>query len=116
MGLHKLFIEPGLPWTLGLTNWKVDLIDVDGTTSMVDLTAQTGISTYPNPFTEGVTVRNSNGTPVRMVLYDPQGKLVHDRIMSGGSFIDLSEHSSGTYRAFFWKDGNRIFSTTMIKQ
>lgn len=117
LGLHQLFIrtlDSHGHWSL--TNWKVDLIDVDGTTNSDDLTAQLGLSAYPNPFTEGFMVRSRNQHALRAVLYDPQGKLVHDNVIRGQSYIDLSQHSRGTYTALFWTENGRILRTTMIKQ
>ncbi|MBZ0205856.1 MAG: T9SS type A sorting domain-containing protein [Flavobacteriales bacterium] len=95
-----------------LTNY----VTVDGSTSVESLTTSTHISVYPNPFTEGITVRTADGLPVRVVLYDPQGKLVHDKMLTGETFIHLEGQASGAYTAFFWKDLERIHRVTLIKQ
>jgi len=117
LGGHRLFIrtvDSHGHWSL--TNWKVDSVMVDGTTDTEELWTNAGIATYPNPFTERITVRSADGAPVRVVIYDPQGKQVHDKVLSGETSIDLREHSSGVYTAFFWKDTERIYTTTLIKQ
>lgn len=88
---------------------------VDGSTSAEELGATYGISTYPNPFTEGITVRTEDGQPLRVVLYDPQGKLVHDKVLNGETYIDLGQHASGTYTAFFWKELERIHRVQLVK-
>lgn len=116
LGAHRLFIrtiDSHGHWSL--TNWEVDSVIVDGTTDAEDLWTSAGISTYPNPFTEGITVRTAGGAPVRVVIYDPQGKLVHDKMLSGETRIDLREQGSGAYTAFFWKADERIHTTTLIK-
>jgi len=85
-------------------------------TSVVVLNTAVGISVYPNPFTEGITVKTNDGMPVRVVLYDPQGKLVHDKLLTGETHIDLQTLASGTYTAFFWKDLERIHRVQLVKQ
>jgi hypothetical protein len=89
---------------------------VDGNTSVEDLASTANISVYPNPFTEGFTVKTDDDRPLRVILYDPQGKLVHGKVLNGASYIDLQGLSSGTYTAFFWKDLERIHRVTLIKQ
>jgi hypothetical protein len=84
-------------------------------TNVADLFTQTGITTYPNPFSEGITVRSEDGQPLRVVLYDPQGKLVHDKVLNGETYIDLGQHASGTYTAFFWKELERIHRVQLVK-
>lgn len=116
-GYHKLYLrtrDSHDHWSL--TNWQLDSVNVRGTVDVNDLAAQTGISTYPNPFTDGITVRTDDGQPLRVVLYDPQGKLVHDKLLTGTTHIDLAHHASGAFTAFFWKDRERIHRTTLIKQ
>ncbi len=98
------------------TNYRVDSIFVDLGTSVNDLPAASGISTYPNPFTEGITVRTDDGLPMRVILYDPQGKLIHDKVLTGETHIVLSGHAQGAYTAFFWKEAERIHRFTLTKQ
>ena len=89
---------------------------VDGSTSAEELSAAFAISTYPNPFTEGITVRIDDGQPVRVILYDPQGKLIYDETLNGETRIDLSQHANGSYTAFFWKEMKRIHRVQLVKQ
>jgi hypothetical protein len=116
-GNHRLYVrsrDSHGHWSL--TNWQMDSINVTGTVDVSDLEREVGISTYPNPFTEGITVRTTDGLPLRVVLYDPQGKLVHDKVLTGETHIDLSGHAQGAYTAFFWKEAKRIHRITLIKQ
>lgn len=116
VGFHKLYIrtkDSHGHWSL--TNWQQSTIDIGDVVGDA-LAEGFGISTYPNPFTEGITVRMSDGLPVRVILYDPQGKLVHDKVLSGESYIDLSGHASGSYTAFFWNKAERIHRVALIKE
>ncbi|MBK6368744.1 MAG: T9SS type A sorting domain-containing protein [Flavobacteriales bacterium] len=58
---------------------------VAGYTNVEDLASATNISVYPNPFAEGFTVKTEDGGPLRVILYDPQGKLVYDRVITGNT-------------------------------
>lgn len=96
-----------------LTNY-VEVEDID--TRVEDLYRQAGISVFPNPFTSGLTVRTDESQPLRVILYDPQGKLVHDEVLTGEAYIDLNGHASGAYTAFFWKEKDQLHRVTLIKQ
>lgn len=89
---------------------------VDGSTSAQEMGPTWAISVYPNPFTEGITVRTDDGQPVRVILYDPQGKLIYDQMLRNETHIDLHQHASGSYTAFFWKELKRIHRVQLVKQ
>ena len=94
-----------------LTNY----IQTETSTSTSELENKAGISVGPNPFTQTVSV-DPHGAPVRAVLYDPQGRLVYDRLLSGTTIIDMASHSAGAYTAFFWKDRTLLHRIALIKQ
>jgi len=97
--------------------WSLtNFIPASGYTDTDAFAKGTSISVYPNPFTEGITVKTEDGLPVRVVLYDPQGKLVHDKVLTGETRIDLQGLATGAYTAFFWKELERIHRVTLIKQ
>lgn len=85
-------------------------------TNVEDLATTYGISTYPNPFTEGITVHNADGKTLRVVIYDPQGKVVHDKVLIGETYIDVGQHANGTYTVLFWKELERIHRVQLVKQ
>ena len=116
-GNHKLYIrslDSRGRWSL--TNWKADSVSVEQNTGLSDLSTNTGISVFPNPFTDAITVQPADAQPLRVILYDPQGKLVHDEVLNTSKRIDLSGLSNGAYTAFFWKDLERIHRVTVVKQ
>ena len=75
-----------------------------------------GISAFPNPFADHISIQTSDGQPFRVALYDPTGKKVYDQLLNGPQRIDLSGHASGAYTAFFWKEADVIHRVTLIKQ
>jgi len=89
---------------------------VAGCTDVDELATKTNISVYPNPFAEQITVRPSDDQPLRVILYDPQGKLVVDRIIRSETVLDLANQASGMYTAFFWKDLKVIHRVTLVKR
>jgi len=116
---------PGFSWddTLAVRTrdangrWShTNFIEVTGSTSTEELAAKAGISVYPNPFAEQLTVRPSDDQPLRVILYDPQGKLVVDRMVHSETVLDLANQASGMYTAFFWKDLKVIHRVTLVKR
>ncbi len=91
-------------------------VQVSEWTDVEHLANSTGISVFPNPFTDAFTVQPADAQPLRVILYDPQGKLVHDEVLTTSKRIDLSGLSNGAYTVFFWKDLERIHRVTLIKQ
>lgn len=115
-GYHKLYVrtrDSHDHWSL--TNWQLDSVSVTGTVDVNDLATQAGISVFPNPFTDAFTVQPADAQPLRVILYDPQGKLVHDEVLYTSKRIDLSGLSNGAYTAFFWKDLERIHRVQLVK-
>ena len=95
-----------------LTNHVV----VEGSTDVDEIALKTGISAYPNPFTEGVTIRTDDGKPVRLILYDAQGKQVHDQVVRGETLVSFQGLANGAYTAFFWKELERIHRVQLVKR
>ncbi len=93
-----------------------DSIWVDVSSSVAGLGNAFGISVHPNPFTEGIIVHTDDGQPVRVILYDPQGKLIYDQVLRNETHIDLQHYASGSYTAFFWKELKRIHRVQLVKQ
>lgn len=89
---------------------------IDGSTAVEDLGSAAGISVYPNPFTDAFTVQPADTKPVRVIVYDAQGKLVYEEVLNTSRQIDLSGLSNGAYTAFFWKDLERIHRVQLVKQ
>ena len=117
-GYHRLYVrtlDDRGRWSL--TNWSMDTIHVMNiATGLLPVAMSTDINVYPNPFVDGLDLSLPDDVPTRVILYDPQGKLIHDRRLQGQSHIDLSSYARGTYTAFFWKDQDVIHRVTLIKQ
>jgi hypothetical protein len=116
---HRLFmraLDSRGRWSQ--TNYRsgIDSIWVDITSDVDQLHSAANISVYPNPFAEQIKVQPTDDQPVRVILYDPQGKLVVDRIIRSETMLDLSKEASGMYTAFFWKDLKVIHRVTLVKQ
>lgn len=91
-------------------------IVVDVSEISVEELSSAGISVFPNPFAGSINVKMTNAKPVRMIVYDPQGRQVVDRMVTGNERIDLEGQTSGAYTVFFWTEMNVIHRVTLIKQ
>lgn len=99
----------------GHTNF-IDSIVVEFHNDLGSLWNAVGLSVHPNPFTETLTMRSDDPRPVRVVLYGPTGGKVFDRMLTGGSSIDLHGMASGAYTAFFWQEAALLHRVTLIKR
>lgn len=116
---HRLYVrslDSRGRWSHTNITSGTDSIWVDLTSTVDELGATANISVYPNPFNDGFNVKTEDDGPLRVILYDPQGKLVYDRVITGNTQIDLSREASGSYTAFFWKDLNVIHRVKLVKQ
>lgn len=96
--------------------WSLtNFVQTEFSTTVSELENRTNITVGPNPFAHGVAV-DPHGTPVRVFIYDPQGRLVYDHLLAGRSTVDLDGHSAGAYTAFFWKESTLMHRLTLIKQ
>lgn len=76
-----------------------------------------GITIFPNPVQDYLTVSSKDNEPFRFVLYDINGKLISDlKITSTEEIINLSDKNSGVYLGYIWKEQNRIQTFKIIKK
>lgn len=90
-------------------------VQTDFSTTVAQLENRTKIAIGPNPFSRSFSV-DPHGTPVRVFIYDPQGRLVYDHILSGTTAVDLGDNSAGAYTAFFWQEQAMVHRLTLVKQ
>lgn len=115
LGSHLLFMrsqDSRGRWSH--TNYRTMPVDILSATP--ELLASQGISVFPNPFAESINVQVSDAKPVRVIMYDPQGKQVFDRLITGSERIDLDGQANGVYTALFWNEVHVIHRVTVIKQ
>lgn len=98
-----------------LTN-LVDTVYISGSVDVADLAGQSGIAVHPNPFAEAIMITPSGTDPLRFILYDANGRVVHDELIIAATTVELPGLSAGAYQAFFWQDRKAIHSLTMIKE
>jgi hypothetical protein len=113
-GIHFLFVrsqDSRGRWSH--TNYDSILVTI---TDVKDLENQIGVQAFPNPFTEQLTIKPTDNSKVRIIIYDPQGKLVIDRMIQEETQLNLKECKSGMYTAFFWKEKDRIYTMKLVKQ
>ncbi len=113
---HYLFMrskDDGGRWSL--TN-LVDTVYISGSVDVVDLASQSGIAVHPNPFAEVIMITPSGTDPLRFILHDAHGRVVHDKLIVAATTVELAGLSAGAYQAFFWQDRKTIHALTLIKE
>ncbi|MCB0770159.1 MAG: T9SS type A sorting domain-containing protein [Flavobacteriales bacterium] len=98
----------------GLT-YPMDTI-VTSATSVASLASDVGVHIHPNPFVDQLQVRLDDTGQLRVILYDPAGKLVYDHLIREHTTIPTNQLAQGTYTAFFWKEEHVIHRVTLVKQ
>lgn len=96
------------------TNY-LDSVYVNGNVGIAEL-ENLGISISPNPISEFISISNVFNHSVNFLLYDAEGRLIEQRIISEPTQIDMRKYSYGLYTAYFIKDNRNIYSMKLIKQ
>lgn len=116
LGTHILFVRSkDTEGRWSHTNY-VDSIAVTGTVNIADLTFQTGINIYPNPFTDEITIKPTNNETVRLIVYSVEGKKVIDKLINQTSQIETQALTSGTYILSIVTNKEKIYRATIIKE
>ncbi|MBA2611613.1 MAG: DUF3494 domain-containing protein [Bacteroidetes bacterium] len=86
-------------------------INNNSTLGLADLYLENGITMYPNPAQNNVTIKNSNSIKLdQLAIFDVYGRLIHSidlRDMQQEKIIDVSNLSSGVYMLQIQGDGAR---------
>ena len=82
-----------------------------------DFEANTGISIYPNPFTDELNLSlKSDANNLRLVLYSDLGQLVFDKNVEKQESINTKLLAPGIYVLVIYADKKMIYGTKLIKQ
>jgi hypothetical protein len=115
LGQHNIFIrslDNRGRWSHTNTNYAlaIDVIDA------LDEFESTGISSYPNPFTDELNINLEGIRKRRLMLYNENGQLVYDKTIEQTTRINTSSFVPGTYTLFIWAENNKIYRSTIIRQ
>ncbi len=117
VGTHILFARSRVTsgaWSH--TNY-VDSVVVDSViTNIVDLNNGSGVSVYPNPFVDKITVEPTNNETIRVMIYTVDGRILIDKVVNQIEELDAQTLSPGTYILNVWTDKKRIYRSTLIKE
>jgi hypothetical protein len=114
VGTHILFVrskDTQNRWSH--TNY-VDTVEV--ITSIPELLTTHGVSVYPNPFVDEISITLEKNETVRLMLYDMEGKKVADKIIQQSGKLNTQMLTSGAYTIFVWTEKQKIYRSTIIKQ
>ncbi len=125
-----------IPFDLIPTNWKpndtLSLRVQDNTnnlwsqTSFIDslnfvmvginvLEQFTGVSVFPNPFFDEISIASKNEGNLRLVLYNNTGMLLMDKNIVGNDKLDTRLLAPGVYVIVIYADKQKIFGSKIVK-
>jgi hypothetical protein len=82
----------------------------------VDELALTGVSVYPNPATNSISVDLQNGAPHQISIFNSFGqKLVEENSEQEKTMIQLANMAAGVYYIEVFQ-GNKVFRQKIVKQ
>jgi hypothetical protein len=115
LGTHRLFVRSkDTKGRWSHTNYTDSVVVL--LTGLEDLAYQTGISVYPNPFADNVTITTNNNETLRIMVYNMEGKKVLDKIINQTTIMETQTLTSGAYILSVWTEKKRIYRTTIIKE
>ncbi len=119
LGYHKLFIrsrDNRGRWSH--TNYKIglDSILITPPVGIGELQTLTGVTIYPNPVIDKITVTPKDKGRLHFILYDINGSCLIDKIIDQESQFDMKTFASGVYTIIVWTDKQKIYRSTIIKQ
>lgn len=94
----------------------MDSLTVNGTVDVTELEATAGISIFPNPFTDLITIRPVASEQARVIIYDNQGKKVMDLVVNEETILGTQLLAKGVYSVFTIIEHNKFYHTKMVKQ
>lgn len=97
------------------TNY-VDNLTVNGTVDVTELEAIAGISVFPNPFIDAITIRPVVSEQARVIIYDSQGKKVVDIVLNEEKIVNTEFLTKGFYSVFTIMEKNKLYLTKLVKQ
>lgn len=75
----------------------------------------TGVSIYPNPFSDEIHVSLRKDGILRMVLYNDRGQIIMDRKVEKSEVINTQLLATGVYVAVIYADKEKLYGTKIIK-
>ena len=113
VGQHSLFVRSRDAHAFSHTNYRLDVeVSEELQTQSFEMN---GIACYPNPVQETLHIKLDSGKS-RLFIYDINGKLIIDKVVSENDNVDMRHLPVGVYSAYFWKETNKIYVTKIIKQ
>ena len=97
------------------TNY-VNSLTVNGTVDITEIEELSGISVFPNPFTELLTVLPVAGVLGRLFLYDGAGRKVMDVLVNKEIILNTQSLAKGNYTVFILTGDRKMYRNTIIKQ
>lgn len=76
----------------------------------------TGVSIYPNPFSDEIHISLQADGILRLVIYNDRGQLIFDKKVEKTEVINTQLLATGVYVAVIYADNEKLYGTKIIKQ
>ncbi|MBK6285493.1 MAG: T9SS type A sorting domain-containing protein [Draconibacterium sp.] len=75
----------------------------------------TGVSIYPNPFSDEINVSLKNDEILQLVLYNEKGQLIFDKELKKSDKINTQFLASGIYVIAIYANNKRLYGSKIVK-
>ena len=100
-------------------NWSITTMIDSLNLTMVgidELTQLSGVSVYPNPFSDELNLILKHTDVVNVKLYNVSGELIFDKSINQSAKFDTKILSSGTYLIYVKSSNGKAYSTKILKE
>jgi hypothetical protein len=80
-----------------------------------DIEELTGVSVFPNPFIDEISISSKNDDNLRMLLYNNAGILLLDKKVSNNDKINTLALASGVYIIVIYANNQKLFGAKIVK-
>lgn len=101
------------------TNWSITTMIDSLNFTMVginELAEVSGLSVYPNPFSNELTVSVKDNEKIRIALLNEAGQVMFEKIIEQSAKINTERYAAGAYIIYTWDKNHKCYGSRIIKQ
>jgi hypothetical protein len=101
------------------TNWSITTMIDSLNFTMVginELTEVSGLSVYPTPFSNELTVSVKDNEKVRIALLNEAGQVISEKMIERSAKINTEHYVAGVYTIWMWDKKHKCYGSRIIKQ
>ena len=96
--IYVSFLSSGLSFSGNAgTEFYVDDISLDYSTSVNELDLTNTVKAYPNPVTNTLTIETTHDGSSELILYDPSSRIIYQQMFNRAVYINTEHLAKGIY-------------------